>query len=275
VVLATLVVAWLGEASIRNVAAGTTCAAALLTLGSTVIAFRFRAADFVERLRAAIRLGLPLLVYSLCSIWIVVCGRVYLGATLGAPDLAAYSVSFRIGSLIFIVHAILATALFARLYRMHARQYDRYLCVYQSLISVLCIILVLGYPLILDRLALRAVGAAGQAAAISVFPIVMLQIYGWHAWAMLEFRVGRARRGLQAAWRTLLVFALFATLISGLYWMNALTLRGTAWLVAVQMAAGVVIQLYVLWRRGLKMPLTAGSMAAGAGAILAVGWAIG
>jgi hypothetical protein len=274
VVLAALLAGWREGASIGDVAFATACAAALLTLASALLALRFRAADFMARLRAAMRLGLPLLIYSLCSIWMVVSGRIYLGATLGAQDLAAFSVSFRIGSAILIVHAILATALFARLYRLHARQYDRYLGVYQALISAACIVLVLIYPTILDRLALRAIDPLEQTQAIGIFPIVMLQIFGWNAWATLEMRVARARRGLQASWRTLIVFALFAMLVAGLHWMNVLTLRGTAWLVAAQMAAGVAIQMYVLWRRGLKMPRTATSLALGAAAILAVGWAI-
>jgi O-antigen/teichoic acid export membrane protein len=275
VVLVALGAGWRGGASIRDIAAGTTCAAALLTVGSAVIVFRFRAADFIKRLRVAIRLGLPLLVYSLCSIWIVVSGRVYLGATLDAPDLAAYAVSFRIGSAVLIVQAILATALFARLYRLDARRYDRYLGAYLILIAMLGVLLVLLYPLILDRLALHAIDQHGRSESISIFPIVMLQIFGWNAWALLELRVARARRGAQAAWRTLPIFALFALLIAGLFWMNELTLRGTAWLVAAQMAAGVAVQLYVLWRRGLKMSLTASSLSVGAIGILAVGWAIG
>jgi hypothetical protein len=91
---------------------------------------------------------------------------------------------------------------------------------------------------------------------------------------LMTRRCARSEAQLERA-RTLLLSALFAMLVAGLYWMKALTLRGTAWRVAAQIAAGVAIQLYVLWRCGLKMPMTGSSLAAGAVAILAVGWAIG
>ena len=230
VAVAVLVLSMQGAVSLRGTTVVTTVAVVLLAIGSCVAIWRFRAADFTARLRTAVRLGLPLLLYSLCSIWVVISGRIYIGAILGAQDLAAYSVSFRVGSAIFLFHAIQATALFPHLYRMHTRRYDRYLAIYLLLIALLCIVLMLLYPLILDWLALRAVDATVRSQTISVFPIVMLQIFGWATWALLELRVSRARRGAQAAWRTLAVFALFGMLIAGLGWMNALSLQNAAWL---------------------------------------------
>jgi hypothetical protein len=63
-------------------------------------------------------------------------------------------------------------------------------------------------------------------------------------------------------------------LFGALFWMNDLSLRTAAWLVSAQVVAGVAVQLYVLWRRGMKMQRTGAALALGAAAIMAAGWAM-
>jgi len=274
VVLVAVVAALLHAAAMPAVAGGTAAAAFLMTAGAAFVVHRSRAADFAARARTAIRLGLPLLIYGLCSTWVAVSGRFYVGATLGASELASYSVSFRLASALLIVHAILGTALFARLYRLPARQYDKYLCIYQALIAAVSVLMIVSYPSVLPWLRLQAIDARGQADSIAIFPIVLLHVFGWNAWATLEMRIARARRGGQAAWRTLLVFSVFGLLLGALFWMNALTLRTAAGLISAQVVAGVAVQLYVLWRRGMKMRRTGTALVLGAAAIMAAGWAM-
>ena len=248
-------------------------AAVVVVVASTLFA-RQRHADLPVRLQSAIRIGLPLLAFTLSSIWASVCGRVYIGAFLRIDDLSVYSVDFRIASALLIVHSIVATGLFARLYSMPSRQYDRFLSVYQVGIALVAVAMTAAFPFIVGYFHFRSIGADNLPVAVQLFPIVMLLVYAWGAWASLEMRLARTRRSAPAAKRTILLMAAIAAIVAGLGLLGLLSLRLCTVLVTLQMLGGVAIQLRTLWRRGAKMPRTAAAMAFGAVLISLYGWFI-
>jgi len=248
--------------------------AAIIVIIELTLFARLRHTEFLVRLRSAVRIGLPLLAFTLSSIWAAVSGRVYIGALLPIEDLSAYSVDFRIASAMLIVHSIVATGLFARLYGMPSRLYDRFLSFYLAAIAMLAVAIVASYPFLAGYLQFRSLGTDNIHAAVGLFPIVMLQVYAWGAWASLEMRLARTRRSAPAARRSLVLMVAVAVLLVGLGMRGLLSLRVCAMLVALQMIGGVAIQLRTLWRRGAKMPRTAAAYIFGVVLITLCGWFI-
>ncbi|MGB8402256.1 hypothetical protein [Bradyrhizobium sp.] len=231
--------------------------AAIIVIIALTLFARLRHAEFLVRLRSAVRIGLPLLAFTLSSIWAAVSGRVYIGALLPIEDLSVYSVDFRIASAMLIVHSIVGTGLFARLYKMPTRIYDRVLSLYLVALGILAVLISLLFPTLLAHINFRSIGPEQTAAATALFPIVMLQVFAWGAWASLEMRLARARRSGRAAQKAIILIAGIAILVSAFGIMGVLTVKLCASLMAAQMLGGVAIQLHTLWRRGMKMRFSA------------------
>src|SRR5262249_24777842 len=120
----------------------------------------------------------------------------------------------------------------------------------------------------------RSLASGDIPAAVKLFPIVVLQVYAWGAWASLEVRLARTRRSAPAARRAIVLMGLVAALCAGLGTQGLLSLRLCPILVALQMVGGVAIQLVTLWRRGAKMPRSAAAIDFGTVLICAYGWAL-
>jgi hypothetical protein len=272
--IVALCVALAGLTGLMPLGIVSTAFAVILVAIALILFARFRQADLRIRLRSAARLGLPLLAFTLSSIWAAVSGRIYIGAFLRIEDLSVYSVDFRVASALLIVHGIVATGLFARLYRMTSRSYDRFLSVYLAAIAVVAVVMIAAFPLLVGAFRFRSISTDSLPAAVGLFPIVMLQVYAWGAWASLELRLARTRRSAPAAQRATVLMAAIAVVLVGLGFQGFLTLRLCAILVTLQMLGGVAIQLRTLWRRGAKMPRATAAIAFGAILIGLCGWFI-
>jgi O-antigen/teichoic acid export membrane protein len=250
-----------------------TVVAVLLVITALTLFARLKQAELMARLQSAVRIGLPLLAFTLSSIWASVSGRVYIGAFFPIEDLSVYSVDFRIASAMLIVHSIVATGLFARLYSMSSRLYDRFLSLYLAAIALLAVAMIAAFPFLFGYFRFRSIGTDNIQAAINLFPIVMMQVYAWGAWASLEMRLARTRRSAPAAQKTIVLMIAIAAVLVSLGMQGLLTLRLCAILVALQMSGGVAIQLWTLWRRGAKMPRTTAAIIFGVFVICLCGFA--
>ena len=264
----------LGLATFAPLGIMSTVIAAIFVVVALILFVRLRQAEVMIRLRNAARIGLPLLAFTLSSIWAAVSGRIYIGAFLPIEDLSVYSVDFRVASALLIVHSVIATGLFARLYRMTSRHYDRFLSAYLVAIAMVAIAMIASFPFFVGTFRFRSIGTDKIDAAVNLFPVVMLQIYAWGAWASLEMRLARTRRSAPAAQRAIVLMAVIALVLAGLGIQGLLTLRLCTIIVTLQMLGGVAIQLWTLWRRGAKMPRATAAIASGAILIGLCGWLI-
>lgn len=269
-----LCVAFAGLGGLASLAILSTVLSAILVTVALTLFAREEQAELMIRLRRAIRIGLPLLAFTLSSIWASVSGRLYIGAFLPIEDLSVYSVDFRIASALLILHSIIATGIFARLYSMSSRLYDRFLSLYLAVIALLAVAMIATFPLLVGHFRFRSVRTDNIHVALSLFPIVMLQVYAWGVWASLELRLACTRRSALAARRTIVLMAAIAAVFVFLGMEGLLSLRLSAILVALQMLGGVAIQLWTLWRRGAKMLRTTAASAFGAVLISLCGWFI-
>ena len=156
------------------------------------ISRRDLAPEFVRRMREAAVIGLPMVGASLVGAWMVSSGRIYMGLFLSREDVYAYAFTFRVASLLVLLHAVVVTAFAAQLNKMPTRRFDP---IGASLVGVLAIgalLLILVAP---ERLAIGWLSPA-KAALLTARPalaLVAAQVYFWVASAMVEMRVSRAR----------------------------------------------------------------------------------
>jgi O-antigen/teichoic acid export membrane protein len=270
----SLCLALIGLSGIAPLGAASAVVSALVVVSALALFARVKGAELKNRIQSAVRIGLPLLTFTLASIWATVSGRIYVGAFLSIEDLSIYSVDFRVASALLIVHSVVATGLFARLYRMRSRSYDRFISYYLAAIAIIAAAMITAFPLMVGYIHFRSIAAEHMQAMVSLFPVLMLQVYAWGAWASLELRLARTRRSAPAALRAVLLMAGIATLVVALGALGMLSLRLCAILIALQMLGGVAIQFSTLWRRGAKMPRSATAVAFGAALISVVGWFI-
>ncbi|MGD9827798.1 MAG: hypothetical protein AB7E70_08805 [Hyphomicrobiaceae bacterium] len=220
--------------------------------------------DLNGRLRQAMTIGLPMLGFALVTIWLAVSGRILIGFFLSVDAVATYAFSFRVASVVVIVHSLLMTGLFARMYTMRTRAYDRQASIYLAAIAGISGALALVYPFALGLVETKAVRADQHALAVSIYPVVALQVFAWIASAALEVRINRARLAGRATVGSIAVAAVGLAAMAAIWQLGALSLRTAVLCLAAQMLAVAGIQLALLARRGLVMPRTAIAIGAGA-----------
>ncbi len=246
---------------IPTINVGYSVAGLAITLIALVVARRSRAPNISGRLRLAVRTGLPMMAYALATVWLAVSGRVLIGSLLSTHAVALYAFDFRIASLVLIVHGVLATGLFSRMYTMRTRPYDRFASAYLLCVAALCLALVIAYPFVLPHLPTRAIEPAQRGLAIAIFPVVALQIFALNVAASLELRLNRARLAHKGsiAVGTVAVLAFSGMLL--LHTAELLTLPLATYILSGQMIAVVATQLFLLARKGLVMPRTSAACA--------------
>ena len=250
-----------GRADVATLNAGYAVAGLATTLIALAVAWQARGPDLSERFRLALRTGLPMLAFALASVWLAVSGRVLIGSLLSTKAVALYAFDFRIASLVLIVHGVLATALFSRMYTMRTRPYDRFASTYLLFVAAICLALVLAYPFALPHLPTRAIEPEQRELAIAIFPVVALQIFALNVTASLELRLNRARLARKGCIAASIVAVLSLSGMALLLKTGLLTLPVATYLLAGQMVAMVAAQLLLLARKGLVMPRTSAACA--------------
>ncbi len=248
-------------------------AVAVGVVGCGVIAQRARAPDLRARFNRVMALGGPLALYTLAGVWIASSGRVLVGLVRPIEDVALFAYCARISLVIIVLHALLTTAFFVRIYRLRTRQFDRLGAIYFAGIAMFCACLMLAAPYVLPRIPTRAVRPDDMAKAIEVFRILAVFAFAWGVCGQLDMRINRCRLAGPAAWRNGLIALAIVLVFLVARATTGLELAQAAWLVAGQMVAVVAAQLWTLWQRRLAMPRV--TLVAGAGVLALAGLAAG
>ena len=245
--------------------------AALCAVGCGYGAMTCRKPELATRWREVMREALPLLGAGVVAVWIGNSGRFLMGIGLPLEDVGLYSFEFRLASVVLIMHQVIALGLFAHLYSLPGRQFDRLGAVYMVLVAAVLIVLVLLFPTIVRLFEIRALARRNITEAIGIFPFVALTVQAWLASAAPEMRIARVRRAGRAALASAAVVALIGALFILLSSLGAMNLRLATIGLAIQMWTIVAVQLLVLRRRGLLLRRFAVAAAAGAASLAACG----
>lgn len=226
------------------------------------------------RLAEAARIGLPMLASSLCFGWIVASGRIFVEHFLTKADLYAYSFSFRVGSVLLLMHAVANTAFAARLYGMPTRQFDQIAAYMILALGAAALAFSLFTPQIwlANFASSENAGLLSQRAAIALVPA---QVFFWGAGAFVEMRLSRVRRAGAMVPRSLVILGMTAAIIFGLAEMGWLNFSLMLALLTAQQALICGAIHWVLARRGVPLRHAAlATFGAGALVLLAAGLVI-
>jgi len=266
-VLAAILIAtvlWaVGRLTLPMMALATTILAAGLSTVLLAGFVRSRRADFGQAYRRVLGISLPILAYSGVAMMVGAGLRPLLGLRFSLEELALYSLGFRLCAPSMLMHQMLVTAFFARVYTATDATFQR---VASGLVAV-CVLMVaavwLGLP-VLVRLVFPAYMPMLPALE-ALFPLIGLQVIYWIIIALLEMKVGRHAVAGAAAVGGYLVFAAFVLVFLGLKGGTLLSAT-IAFDIALAVFAGV--QLVLLERKGVRLRLL-GWVLPGAGAACA------
>jgi len=185
------IVAVFGPSATRPAAFAFTLLTGLTALLSGLALLRRHAPNLRGRLRLVTRIGLPMMVAGMFSIWLGVGGRILIGFTSPA-SLAAYSLAFRISGLALGVHHLATTAAFPALYATRTKQADRLLSLFMLGVLAVSIGLAVAGPFAIDLMHFSALGTEERPMFRALVPLTSLQTYFWIGFALLQFRINRS-----------------------------------------------------------------------------------
>jgi O-antigen/teichoic acid export membrane protein len=249
--IATVVIAaglaGVGKAGDLSYFVGATTALGCVAAGTAaMIVRRDLAPDFIPRLRDASAIGLPMVGAALVGTWMVSSGRIYVGLLLSEEDVYAYAFTFRVASLLVLLHAVVMTAFAAPLYKMPTRRFDPIGAVLISALAIGALALILIAP---ERLAIGRFSPA-KAALLSARPalaLVAAQVFFWVASATVEMRVSRARSAsIVLRWNLAMALSCAAALLLWRHF-GQIGFCGLAAMLLAQQAAGCAIQYAALF----------------------------
>lgn len=254
----------LGGCTLRSI----TFCAGLLAIGmGGLVAYsvkRFLQPRFQSRLVDAMMTGWPLTVSGLFSFWVASSGRVLISALISTDAAAHYAFAFRVAGALVIIHQIVNTGLFARLYQLEVERFDRIIGAYFAGIACFGLVVIAIVHHFAGRFHFGSQTLVDLKQSAELFPIVMLQMFAIVVYGALEMRVTRTgtARYLLLPYLYISVATFFvAVLLSRAGMLNGSTL---IYLVALQTVAGAAFQFRILGRTGEKLPIAASTSAAAA-----------
>ena len=222
----------------------------IVIAAATIIFTRSRQKDIAFRLREAAGVGLPMVGASLVSGWVISSGRVYLGVSNDASDIYAYAFTFRVASVLMLLHAVVGTAFAARLYKMPTRLFDRVGAAMISVLAGASVLFIFATPSY--HLALWT--SPEKAALLAQRPFAVLavaQVFFWGAGAIIEMRVSRARLAFSSLSAMLALSLGVAACLSTAWITGWLSFSVVMIFLAIQQMGAVFIQHALLVRRGI------------------------
>ena len=242
-----------GRLNLPSLALGVTILAGVLSTALLIGFIRNRRPDFLVAYRRALGISLPLLALSGVAMIVGAGLRPLLGVRFSLADLALYSLCFRLCAPSMLMHQILGTAFFARIYKAADHNFDRVAAGLMGACVLTVIAIWLALPPLVGFVFPTYIPALPGLTVL--FPLVGLQVILWILIAFLEMKVGRHAVATGASIAGYVIFGAFALAFSVL---PVDTLLRATLLFDVALAAFAVSQLILLHRRAVKLPLIRG-----------------
>jgi hypothetical protein len=227
---------------------------------------RFRAPRLRERLRRSIQIGLPMTMGGVMALWLGVGGRLTFGILLPS-QVAAYGVAFRVAGLALGIHQLSVTLFYARLYVSRTREADRLFGHFYAAVALLSLLISAIGPAAVARLRLAALPAAELQSFTAILPVVVVQIFYWVGFAMLQTRINRSGLAARAIWPLVIVTIGGTGLIFGLTLFIRPAILWLSWGIALH-AAAYFATAYLILQRARLPHVRMGSIGLCGGALL-------
>lgn len=231
----------------------TTGFALMAAIGATAaglwLAYSYRA-GLRRRLRASAAQGLSMMIVGILAIWLTVEGRIIIGLV-NATQLAAYGVAFRVAGLAMGVHQLVATAFFVRLYASRTRAADRLIAMNLAAVGAVGAGIALLGPLLPQWFEMSALEAGGAEPFAAALPLVVIYIFYWSGYAMLQLRINRNGLATRTIAPTVAVTLIGTIGIIAVAKLISNDLQVICWLLAAHAAAYFFKNVIILARRRL------------------------
>jgi len=228
------------------------CYAAALVVPS-FLAFHWscRWPHTLRRYGKAIRFGFPLIFTTMFMGFLTSSGRLLVGKFLTMQDVGVYSFFFRISAGVVVLHQLLLTILFSKLYQSEGKHLDKYFSTMSSAIFVLTMALFLSTPHFLGYFfpLMRDL----KPGYLPVYYALATQMVFWVCTANAEFII--YRQNLAARFWMMLV-GMIALLLTGTVLLKVtgtLTLLRLCQLHMVCIYANCLAQMYLLRCHGVRL----------------------
>lgn len=252
-VLVILVVAtplWLtGSLTLAGLAVVLTAAGTATSAALVLVHFQKRRSDFRASYVRAVVISLPMLAMSGVMLLASMGLRPALGLKFSLEDLAFYALCFRLMAPCMLIHQVITTGFFARIYASSEAGFDRLVA---AMTGVYCLVIVTLWALMPLMLRVGFPSYADNASTIlPLFPLVGLSVVFWIVSAMLEMMAGRhGAAGRVALWG----YPVFGLSLGAFLLVPGLNLVATTALFDGALAVFIVVQLLALRRFGAKFP---------------------
>lgn len=209
--------------------------------------------DFKRRMAEALRIGMPLVLSSLFSAWIVASGRILTGSFGSAEATAHYAIGFRIAGLVAVLHQFVGTGMFARLFTLSSERFDRLVGWYVAGMGLVAFGISVAVRYAPFPSHIGHITSQDIVDARALFPAVMLQVLFILVAAALELRITRANIALRLLVPYVVVTGATALILCGLAALKMVSTAVVVGAVLAQTIAGVAVQFAVLWRHGERL----------------------
>lgn len=207
-----------------------------------------------RRYRAVLGFGVPIVFSSFLMLAVTSSGRLLVGTFLGVADVATYSFFFRLAAPVVLLHQLIHTLFFPRLYVSSTKDLDRYFSFIASLIYVCAMCLYLVVPRLLSGY-FNLLSEYGAAQSLVYYSLSTQMVY-WVLLALTEPIVYRNGLGPRLIWVLLGHAAVLTVLCAGASRWGALSLLRICQIHLFVLFSASVGQLLLLWKRGFRLPKT-------------------
>lgn len=260
-----LVLAWPPATQVEFAVAMAAMAAIAVALSVVVLA-RTGPGDVKHLLGWGIRLGVPMMMYSVVTLAIFGTPRIAIAKALTLTDVANFSLCARLALGLVFVHQVLSTGLFRQLYQMDNARVGPLMAIWFVALSVVAFAMAVAGHYGAAWLVIGTDTSAQTVAAL--LPVVLVQTVLWIFNANLEFYINRELVSGQAS--AILAILLGLGMAAGylLYQSGLLTLLAIVYVYIALMAAALISQMLLLSRKGFSFTLCFAALPAAASPLL-------
>lgn len=202
----------------------------------------------------AISIGFFMMVNSIIYVGLANSSRILIGIFMSLEDVSLYAICFRLSASIIIVHSIVVTAYFKKMYEGDPEWFDWFYIRCLSAMMGVAILLILAFDLFGGTLVSAWREKIPQLSV--VLPITCIQAIWWVSMSQIALRLDRALITRKATIWLAACVVLMILALAMLDTVGMLSLVSASSVFAVTLLFAIQIQLYLLRRSGVNLRRT-------------------
>jgi O-antigen/teichoic acid export membrane protein len=209
---------------------------------------------FLKAYREAISIGFFMMVNGVIYVGLANSSRILVGTFMSLEDVSLYSICFRLSAAIMLVHSMMVTAFFKKMYEGEPEWFDWFYVRCLSVMMAVAVLLLVAFDLFGGVIIPAWRDKIPHLTA--VLPITCIQAIWWVSMSQIALRLDRALITRQATGWLAVCVALMVITLAVLDVAGLLTLVTASSVFAAILLLAIQIQLYLLRRAGVHLRRT-------------------